>query len=1060
MSATPISTPRSRRLLRAATLFAAIIAMAHARPAAAQQDNPVWVDDSPRAWELFQRAEDQGADNTAEAIRLFQELLDEYPLKLVPINESAVDHLTSVRRLVTRRIRGDAAMLERYRNIATAEATRLLESGELAPLARSRSLTRPGLVALLRLGQRAIEDARFEIGLAHLAEAAEHPDLVGADAAHCWSMTAMAAHFLGDARRGAAARQALVDLGDAGAAMLGRIDELSASADRPNLRRGVSSMDPTETSDLSDLVAEEIWSVPLEDSLLSRQYANLAGPDRTNHPSRQQRRRAGDLMTAAATVAGSTVYINQGETLLSLDRFTGRTRWSFSARHRLASLDRDTDQTLDMNLISLSGTALVTLTGHATEDGRATDGEVLCLDARSGERRWSRSLDRIGGIDDYEGLFPHGEPLVKEGSVYVLARKVSKQLLTSCYVVALDVENGELQWLRHIASSGGLRRSARNLSSPVYVDGDLYVATPVGAVARLRAGSGEIAWLRWYNVPISPRFQDQTGRPWEVSSAVVTADQVVAIQPGQRRVVFLDRETGHQLRSFTADTRDGWSSPRYLLGNDHSIYAIGREIRAFRRETPGRPTWFLPALPRSTESKPEPVRQTIEIRGRVQVANGALIVPTLDGVLVIDDETGALRHRLPVRTVGTPVATDAQLLLAGSDRLDSYMSFHRAEEMLRQRITSDPRDPEPALSLLRLGARARRLPLALEAAELAREAIDADVRSATSGRSRQELVELLLELDAANVASALDEGESLHALISTVALRPEQRVEHRLAYGRWLVAHSLARAVEQYQAVLSEPDLAGVSRSESGIMRSAAQWATDRLTALLAEHGPTIYAPQADFARIRLDQITARTPGNSARLLALAAEFPHADAAIDASLLAADLYQQRREPRAAAAALLSGYRRAPRPESVQRLLGPFVDLCIENGWRSPANAALDESLRTSPDATLESRSGLRAATAWRRELAPETEGSRPARLGATFDAAEVRFGRLIPIYPDGNAKRRSDSALSGSSSGSAATSTIPAPSCSMTKRGGSDGRPRPWLDSSAIRFATSSASAA
>ena len=41
-----------------------------ARGAAAQPENPVYVDDSPRAWELFQLAREQAADNQGESVRL------------------------------------------------------------------------------------------------------------------------------------------------------------------------------------------------------------------------------------------------------------------------------------------------------------------------------------------------------------------------------------------------------------------------------------------------------------------------------------------------------------------------------------------------------------------------------------------------------------------------------------------------------------------------------------------------------------------------------------------------------------------------------------------------------------------------------------------------------------------------------------------------------------------------------------------------------------------------------------------------------------------------------
>ncbi len=44
--------------------------------AAPPPQNPVYIDDSPRAWEQFQSAQDQAPDNAGEAVRLYQELLD------------------------------------------------------------------------------------------------------------------------------------------------------------------------------------------------------------------------------------------------------------------------------------------------------------------------------------------------------------------------------------------------------------------------------------------------------------------------------------------------------------------------------------------------------------------------------------------------------------------------------------------------------------------------------------------------------------------------------------------------------------------------------------------------------------------------------------------------------------------------------------------------------------------------------------------------------------------------------------------------------------------------
>jgi len=103
--------------------------------------NPVYVDDSPQAWEQFQLAQDHAPANTGEAVRLYQELLDEYALKLVPMTAVTPDQLVAVRARVLAEMVADEVLLERYRLIETAQAQRLLEAGELMRLAMTRSLT-------------------------------------------------------------------------------------------------------------------------------------------------------------------------------------------------------------------------------------------------------------------------------------------------------------------------------------------------------------------------------------------------------------------------------------------------------------------------------------------------------------------------------------------------------------------------------------------------------------------------------------------------------------------------------------------------------------------------------------------------------------------------------------------------------------------------------------------------------------------------------------------------------------------------------------------------------
>jgi outer membrane protein assembly factor BamB len=998
-----------------------------------QQDNPVYVDDSPQAWELFRRAADQTRDNAAEAVRLYQELLDDFALKLIPVREKDPDQFMCVRLRVLAALQRDDTLLQRYRLIQTAEAQRLLAADRLEDLAMTRSLTEPGLDALLRLAQRDLESARFNLAMSWLEQAMSHPDLSPSAAsngggsgsrraAHAWYMTALAAHRLDEPARVDAARDALVELGSEGAAFVQQLDAQLADAHAPPINIGVTPLDHGQASDLSDMVAQTIWTVPLDDALLARRFASAAPQDEQTIANLQQRSRLADLNTVIPTVAGQTVYVNEGHTVMALNRLTGRPVWSYADLNRIDLVESEEDGPMDMNVVSVEGDALVTLTGHAGSTSRSNQGRVICLDVNTGRLRWAAALSGLGG-DDTEALFPHGVPIIAEGLVFVAARRVSPQLLTSAYVVALDLADGRVRWVQYLTSSGGLRQAPRPYCTLVHDAGSLYISSAVGAAARLDAGTGQVHWLRRTNVPLSQSMLEQGRRPWELAAPVVTPRGVMAVQPDQRRVTLIDRETGDQIESYpvTSPGGESWNSPRYLLADDHRVYAIGTDIRAFTLEQLDSPLWRLPA-PATQEADAEPLgpdikeardlAEPLELRGRVQLVeavgdgeaaatSGVLIVPAADGIQLVDAETGRVTHKLSVDAIGNPLAIDSQLIIACGNKLDSYMAFNRAERMLRERMSQAPDDPEPALSLLRLGVRVRNFALTMEAAELAARSINRLAVTPTpspavrANEARQELFSLLLDLAASGMLTTDTEGEQVFAALGEVAVDPTQRVEYLLAYGDWLADRSTLRAAEAYQSILSDPTLATTRRVVGGTARDAATFAAEHLRQLIQVQGESTYAPQADFAQLRLTQLQSASPVSVTGLLSLSREFPFAPAAAEAAIIAARAHAQQGHMRQALAALSRVWRTAPQSTGAGRLLGMYVQLCRDAGWNDHAAIALRSILQVRGDVELVSDAGSGSASQWLNEVTAATASRLPRVAAPPSPAAEPLTAKAI-----------------------------------------------------------------
>lgn len=963
-------------------------------------DNPVYVDDSPAAWEMFRRARDHEQENPGEAARVYQELLDLHALKLIPLREGDRHHLVSARGRVNAALLANPRVLERYRAMETPTARRLLEEGRYDELLRTRFLTEPALEAAIRVAQDAVERAHFSRALRGLDELAMHPDLGGRRAAYRWLLLGLAANHLGDTVRRQQARDALSEAADADSRTCREeLDRLLRLGPGPEEVRGLTVLDLAPRPEVVAHVGTPIWSAELADSLFRRRFATLDLTGRGLGATLDATRLMGDLLTAAPTVAGRMVYVNEGHIIRAFDRFSQREFWSSRVGEGGVISPRGNRSVGDLNIVAVSGDRLVTITGHAGSQGRVGSAFIVCLDAATGRELWRTSFDRLGSRDDLAGLFPHGAPIVADGLVFVLARKSHGQLLMSTYLVALDLISGSPRWSQYIASSGGLQQSeSRPYSTPVHVDGEIFVASAFGAAACIEAASGEVRWLRRIESP----YRLSAGTlPWEMGGPAVTGRGVFVLTSDQRWIVHLDRETGTELGRFAASD---WGSPAYLLGADEWVYAVGRNLNAIDARAPGVPLWTL------NVSTPESVMY--DIRGRVQLAGGVLVVPTDRGILYVAGDTGEVMTNVEHRGAGNPLAVGAELFVTGSDRLDAYMPIAVAETMLRRQIEAAPSDPEPALSLLRLALRledsSATVALAIEAADLANAAIGRSLDARVRARAQEDLFESLLQLSREHESVPYEIGAPLSSRLAAAAQSEAQRVESLLARGDWLARLAerdpvyITEAIESYQTILSDPSLAMTEHEAGGVVRRAAVDATARLGEAIRRHGAAAYAGLAREAAEALARVRAGT--SPAELMALAQRYPFADASREALRLAADRLREAGRPREALAALATLYDASSSPEQVRAVLGSIVALCEESGWRTLAAHWIALSQRRHGLTDLPGPDGARRAHAAALDaLLPDAAPDRrPALRRIAADRVPelpVLPGRLVRIRP-------------------------------------------------------------
>lgn len=880
------------RPLRSLGLALLLACISPVLPAVAQP-GPVFPDDSLAAREALTRVEElTAAGNLGEAARVLQQTIEREGDRVLE-TPGRPDLFIPIRTRAHELLLSSPPLLERYRAAEGARAEALLAtSAGVESVERSRLLTAAGLEAALRLAQEHLEAARFEAARLTLRQLDRHPDRAvrvatpaSRDAARLAEQVALR---LNRPEVTAWAAQWLREAGVEPAAV--------AATPRPQPAPLLTPFTPTTTFTPGEVVGR-----PLATAWLSPELA--ASAENARRRRGRGRGAAGDDSSEQPWVmpacVGDVLYINDSFGISAWDRLTLTPIWRTRPLEVGGDPDVEPDPDLDRTVLDYGNTRnledsaqvvvssgiAVAATGWVREGERHGDPRIHAFDAATGRTLWSVALASIDPSLTEGGA--RGSIVVDQDTVVLAVRRVAgNRRVTSSHLAAIDLFTGRPRWARLLATAGSLpyQRMTRVTDTPLLHHGLVYRVDDVGIIAAVEAVTGRTAWVRRFKGLNTANAE--TTAPWASSTPLAIGDALITLSPSHDAVVRLNPETGELLGQRAAGELD---DPAYILSAGPWLACVGQsritlvDAATFETATPARSPEFI-----------DP-----PICGRTVVADQRLVIPVGPGahsaLLYLDPAAPGQPQRVALETSGNVLAVGSDVLIVDDARLYSYVGWERADRVLTSRLTADPADARPALSLVDLAYRAGRTDRIAPAADIAldrltRPALRAAENEEQRRLQRQLYGSLLAMLQTAQYPPVADAAPSttsprdpvirdsaaldgLAERLGRAAESPDEQVTYLLTLGRLREMQSnAAAAVEAYQRVLTRPELASGSwRSPQLTVRGDLE-AARRIREVIARFGRS---PYQSFDQ-ELQRETAAAGDNPAALEQLARAYPAA----------------------------------------------------------------------------------------------------------------------------------------------------------------------------------------
>lgn len=689
----------------------------------------------------------------------------------------------------------------------------------------------------------------------------------------------------------------------------------------------------------------------------------------------------GQFLFYHPVVAHGLVYIQDYARIWAIDATTGRVVWKYE---HLIGESRDGSMPEVSGArwfsVTVSGNRLYACFGGepAVYYGEAAnhDSVLVCLDALTGARQWSRTPPGQG--QKIASMRFDGAPLVWGDKLFTVVRRQQSFGFEDCYLCRLNTDTGEVEFQTHVGSgsAGGYGFRLATMSIPAISRGDVFVATNLGTIASVSTHTGMVNWLRIYDrsSPGDSRNQDAFKfKPWQRNPVLCDNRRVVISPVDAGELYVLDQGSGIPLQ--VVDIAELKDVDTIIGIQGANLYGLGSELFAYNLSE-GAMLWAVS------------VPSTDPVRGRPTLVGERILVPgkqTLRSYDLVDGSVTTQAWDIEAGG-GNLLAMPGQLIVAGHDRIAAYARKEDVWARLKERLAGDRDSVGAALDLADLALRSGDR---LKGAAFYEEAIR---RAEESGSQLSEIMARRLfesGMSYAERAAGSDDvetGEVIGYLTEAERWAPTTAdyvsLKLRMA-DEWRRQKSYSDAVTVYQGILSDRSLRLQDWSDgAGAVEKAGDVAARRIDELITNHGREIYAPYDKEAERFLK--ASMDSDNLSLMDRVLEEYPGSEVWDSALHERGRMLVRLGRPLEGARDLYQVYVKREDRAAASELVGEIAASYITDGRTRAGLQWLDKGALMFPEARLSRGAETLTFGEWRDELAEYFAGIRPERASISL----------------------------------------------------------------------------